>query len=102
MIKLWTIAILTIPQRKNLLDRLLARLEPQLNDQVLIKIYPDSIASIGAKRQRAVEDCKTSYICFIDDDDLVPANYVKRILQELKYLPCGVGFRGIVTLSKIS
>jgi hypothetical protein len=101
MIKLWTIAILTIPQRKNLLERLLARLEPQLNDQVLIKIYPDSIASIGAKRQRAVEDCKTSYICFIDDDDLVPANYVKRILQELKYLPCGVGFRGIVTSNNI-
>lgn len=101
MKKLWTIVVLTIPERKNLLERLLARLKPQLNDQVLLKVYPDTIATVGAKRQKAVEECKSTYISFVDDDDLVPANYVSKILDKLKYLPCGVGFRGIVTSNNI-
>ena len=101
MKKLWTIVILTIPERKQLLERLLARLEPQLNDQVEIKLYPDTVATVGAKRQQAVEQCKSTYINFIDDDDLVPANYVSKILEKLKYMPCGVGFRGIVTSNNI-
>lgn len=97
MKKLWTIAVLTIPERKAVLDRLLARLNPQLNDQVIIKLYPGVEETVGAKRQRALEECKTTYISFVDDDDLVPANYVSKILDKLKYLPCGVGFRGIMT-----
>ena len=101
MNKVWTIAVLTIPERKLLLERLLARLEPQLNIHIELKIYPDTVASIGAKRQRAVEECKSKYINFIDDDDLVPANYVARIMQELKYMPYGVGFRGIITSNNI-
>ena len=101
MNKLWTIAVLTIPPRKLLLERLLARLEPQLIDMVELKIYPDTIASIGAKRQMAVEDCKSTYINFIDDDDLVPAYYVAKIMEKLRYLPDGVGFRGIVTSNNV-
>jgi len=101
MKKLWTIVVLTIPERKQLLERLLARLEPQLNDQVELKLYPDTVATVGAKRQRAVEECKSEYINFVDDDDLVPANYVSKILEKLKYMPCGVGFRGIVTSNNI-
>lgn len=101
MNKVWTIAVLTIPERKMLLERLLARLEPQLNIHIELKIYPDSIASIGAKRQRAVDECNSKYINFIDDDDLVPAHYVARIMQELKYMPYGVGFRGIITSNNI-
>lgn len=101
MKKLWTIAVLTIPERKQLLERLMARLKPQLNDQVELKIYPDTIATVGAKRQKALDECKTSYINFIDDDDLVPAYYVSKLLDKLKYLPDGVGFRGIITSNNI-
>ena len=101
MKKLWTIAVLTISERKQLLERLLARLNPQLNDQVILKLYPGEEETVGAKRQRALNECKTTYINFIDDDDLIPANYVSRIIQELKYMPCGVGFRGIMTSNNI-
>lgn len=101
MKKLWTIAVLTIPERKQLLERLMARLKPQLNDQVELKIYPDTIATVGAKRQKSLDECKTSYINFIDDDDLVPADYVSKLLDKLKYLPDGVGFRGIITSNNI-
>jgi hypothetical protein len=101
MKKLWTIAVLTIPTRKVFLERLLARLEPQLNVNIELKIYPDTIATVGAKRQQALEECQSKYINFIDDDDLVPAHYVARIMQELKYMPYGVGFRGIITSDNI-
>jgi hypothetical protein len=97
MKKLWTIAVLTIPGREQLLARLVARLRVQLTIHIELKIYPDSIASIGAKRQLALNECNSTYISFIDDDDLVPSYYVSRIMQELKYLPYGVGFRGIIT-----
>jgi hypothetical protein len=97
MKKLWTIVVLTIPGREIFLARLVARLHAQMNIHIELKIYPDSIASIGAKRQMALDECKSTYISFIDDDDLVPAHYVARIMQELKYQPYGIGFRGIIT-----
>jgi hypothetical protein len=101
MKKLWTIAVLTIPGREQLLNRLLARLKPQLNDQVQVEVFEHPTDSIGNKRQRALLSCKTIYISFIDDDDLVSPNYVNHILNKLKYLPDGVGFRGIITSNNI-
>lgn len=101
MTKLWTIVVLTIPSRKQLLLRLMARLNPQLTDQIEVKIYDDTVATVGAKRQLALDRCKSVYINFIDDDDLVPAFYVAKILDELKYLPDGVGFRGIITSNNV-
>lgn len=101
MKKLWTIAVLTIPSRKLFLNRLLARIKPQLNDQVQVRLYDHPTDSIGNKRQRALDECNTTYISFIDDDDLVSPTYVKMILDKLKYLPDGVGFRGIVTSNNI-
>jgi len=97
MKKLWTIAVLTIPGREMLLARLMARLNAQLHIHIEVKVYPDSIANIGTKRQRALDECESTYISFIDDDDLVPSFYVSRIMDELKYQPYGVGFRGIIT-----
>ena len=101
MKKLWTIAVLTIPSRVQLLNRLLARLKPQLNDQVQVELFDHPTDSIGNKRQRALIECKTTYISFIDDDDLVSPQYVNHILSKLKYLPDGVGFRGIITSNNI-
>ena len=101
MKKLWTIAVLTIPGREPLLARLLARLNNQLTEQVEVKIYPGELDTIGGKRQRAVEECKSTYISFIDDDDLVHAQYVSKIIDKLKYMPTGVGFRGIITSNNI-
>jgi hypothetical protein len=101
MKKLWTIAVLTIPGREQLLKRLVARLKPQLSDQVILKLYEHPTDSIGNKRQRALIDCKTTYISFIDDDDLVSPDYVKLILTKMRYMPDGVGFRGIITSNNI-
>lgn len=101
--KLWQISILTIPGREKLLDRLLARLMPQIkSEHVEVKIHFDKgQLSIGAKRQKAVNECKAKYLNFIDDDDYVPAFYVEKIVEKLSLNPDGVGFRGIITSDNI-
>jgi hypothetical protein len=53
--------------------------------------------TIGEKRQLALDVCKTPYITFIDDDDVVSNKYVQLILKELADEPDGVGFRGIIS-----
>lgn len=46
--------------------------------EILTRIY-DPKASLGANRQALVEMATGTYVNFIDDDDLVPANYIKTI-----------------------
>lgn len=99
MNKLFTIAILTINGREKFYDRLRSIIDPQLEwkpVEVLV-LKDDRRLSIGEKRQYALDNCKTDYIAFIDDDDVVSSNYVDAILNELKHRPYGVGFRGIIT-----
>lgn len=97
--KLWTIAILTIDGRERFYERLRGVIDPQLEfKSVEVMVIKDNrTLSIGEKRQYAIDNCKTDYIAFIDDDDLVSSNYVDAILNELRHRPYGVGFRGIIT-----
>lgn len=99
MHKLWTIAILTIDERERFYERLRGVLDPQLDGKSVdvIVIKDNRTLSIGEKRQYAVDHCTSEYIAFIDDDDLISANYVDAILNKLKHRPYGVGFRGIMT-----
>ena len=101
--KLWQISILTIPGREKLLERLMARLMPQIKtEQIEVKVHFDKgELSIGAKRQKVVEECKAKYLNFIDDDDYVPAFYVQKMIEKLSLNPDGVGFRGIITSNNI-
>lgn len=99
MTNLWTIAILTIPGREHFLERLRGILDPQVDGKpVDIMVIKDNRErTIGEKRQLALDMCKTRYISFIDDDDIVSTKYVQLILNELKNEPTGIGFRGIIT-----
>jgi hypothetical protein len=98
-VNIWTIAILTVPGREKFLDRLMGVLEAQVEDAPveIITLKDNREKSIGEKRQMALDMCTTDYISFIDDDDLVASSYVDLIMEELKFKPYGVGFRGIIT-----
>jgi glycosyltransferase involved in cell wall biosynthesis len=43
--------------------------------------------SIGAKRQKLLERATGDYICFIDDDDMVPDDYVEKVLNAIETEP---------------
>lgn len=91
---LWSICIATIRTRAQYLGRMLARIEPQLVDGVELLIAEDNGGrSIGSKRNLLLAESTGDYVSFVDDDDLVPADFVSRIVLELKHKPDCVGFK---------
>jgi glycosyltransferase involved in cell wall biosynthesis len=64
----------------------------QFDDQVEILVDMDQRqVSIGAKRQRMIENAKGEYVVQIDSDDWVPDFYVKTIMESLEERPDCVG-----------
>ncbi|ORB93968.1 hypothetical protein LAUMK4_05849 [Mycobacterium persicum] len=89
----WTIAILTIPERRTDLIRLLSSLQHQIGDVPGIKVLvADQPGSISEKRQWCLDNAHGDYFCFIDDDDLPAHDYIQRILPLLDGVDY-VGFR---------
>lgn len=80
----WTIGIVSLTDRHKLLDRLLAVLAPQKTDAVEIRIIRNTGQQpIGVYRQMILDAAQGEYISFIDDDDLVPADFISTILPLL-------------------
>ena len=79
----WSICILTMPERRKYLLRILSNLREQtekLNDVDVFFCHPDPALSLGANRQRMIDLCEnSSYVNFVDDDDLVSDDYVSSI-----------------------
>ena len=85
MIKL-SILIATIEERKSEFLNLLRFLEKQLPENGSVEIVHCSDnreISIGAKRQKLLKMANGEYVCFIDDDDMVHANYIDKILSAI-------------------
>lgn len=92
----WSILILTQPSRTVLLDRLLFYLKPQTwahsqEVELCIKTF-DRTKSLGENRSEMVRSAKGEYVSFVDDDDMVPLNYVAKILPLLDGVDY-IGFR---------
>ena len=87
---LLSILICTIPQRIEFLRRLCHILYDQLynspnRDIVEVLIAEDNcIMSVGEKRNKLIAAAVGKYVCFIDDDDMVPCYYVDRIVESLR------------------
>ena len=86
-----SILILTIPERAKKLKRLMDVLRPQIPEdgsvEVIVKeeLHHDHGGpTIGANRNAALADAAGDYVCFIDDDDLVPDYYIDRILKAIE------------------
>lgn len=85
---LLSLCICSIFTRKAYLDRLLAVLTPQLGDRVELLLAIDAgQSSIGAKRQRLLEQARGDFVVSIDDDDLVSPDYIRAILGAIHRRP---------------
>lgn len=76
----WTIGVLTVPEREGLfgrIHRILTRQSAGLDIEILVADDPHE--SVAAKRQWCLDNAAGEYICFVDDDDLVPPYYVESI-----------------------
>jgi len=92
-----TLAILipTLPERRELLARLLRRLRPQRHGVQVVTLSDRGDLLIGEKRQRLLEDPRVTapYVAFVDDDDLVSPDYCPRVLAAIAGGADVVGFR---------
>jgi hypothetical protein len=90
----WTLGVLTVPPRAAKLKELMTVLEPQITKEVqVIVLYNNFEKPIGELRQQIVNQAKGQYISFIDDDDLVPIDFVATILPHLNGKNDYVGFK---------
>lgn len=75
----WTIAVLTVPERRPLFDRLMRVLEPQIQGRDIELLVADQPGTVAEKRQWCLDGASGEYFNFIDDDDMIPGNYADSI-----------------------
>jgi glycosyltransferase involved in cell wall biosynthesis len=98
-----TICIPTIPERATKLQQLLEVLKPQAaayGTEILInesESEKNGGKTTGAKRNELIEQVKTPYACFIDDDDMIAPDYMDAVYEGLLKDVDVVGFEGIIT-----
>jgi glycosyltransferase involved in cell wall biosynthesis len=92
-----SILICSLHRRGIFLDRLKNILKPQVNNRVeVLCSIDDGRQSIGAKRQKLLEDAQGNYIAYIDDDDLVSSDYVDLVLKSIDKGPDVIGIHLIM------
>lgn len=74
----WSILVCTIGQRDQRFKRLWAELKPQLagKEVEVLAYWNNGEKPLSGIRQSLVEESRGEYISFIDDDDLIPKDYV--------------------------
>jgi len=98
MAPVWMILVPTIPRRAALFARLMDRLLPQLPTYGTVRVLSwlnQGVPRLGELRDRMLDYAAAEgaeYVSFIDDDDLVPAYYVAKVLRALEQEPDHVGF----------
>ena len=80
-----SILIATIGRRDKQFLKLMERLTPQIerNNVEVIAYWNNGERTIGEIRQALLEEATGEYVCFIDDDDMVPDWYCDEIFYAL-------------------
>lgn len=79
-----SILICSLEYRWIYLDRLYNVLKPQLTDDVQIHVGVDNgDNTIGYKRNILLNSAEGKYVAFIDDDDLIPDNYIELLIKAI-------------------
>lgn len=79
-----SILICTIPSRAASFGRLITQLRGQMlayAPAVGIISNASTELSIGAKRNWLLEKAESEYVCFIDDDDEIPNDYIDKLMK---------------------
>lgn len=80
MVTKLSILVATVSSRKSLLTRLLWTLEPQLNSHAEVIIHTSDTLPMGDKFNELYARANGNLAVQVDDDDLVPADYVDTVL----------------------
>lgn len=98
MSKRLSILVCSLASRLDKLQRLQKVLEPQLHNDVEVLVKTDSgELVIGKKRNMLLDEAKGDYVAFVDDDDIVSNDYVRKIMEATENRPDCCGIQGIIT-----
>lgn len=89
-----SVLICTIPKRQMMFRQLKAILESQLVEGVEILSDDHPTLTTGGKRQRLLLKSVGSYVCFVDDDDMIDPDYIKTIVEAIDHSPDVICFKG--------
>lgn len=93
----WDVLIPTIPHRDGSLRALLAEFDRQWQAGFGVRVLRDNLQRPGlashGKRQELLESSAADYVCDVDDDDWVEADYVASVMEALQSRPDYVGFQ---------
>jgi glycosyltransferase involved in cell wall biosynthesis len=93
----WTILIPTLGERRQLFERLMTALLPQLDPYEgrvrVVGWHNNGSPALPKIRQTMVLGTTTDYLSFVDDDDLVPDYYVAEVIKAIEAWPDYVGFQ---------
>ncbi len=100
------ILICTIDSRIESFNYLYDKLSNQisiagLNDVGILFKRDNKQMTVGRKRNVLVSESTAEYACFVDDDDDISDDYVRKIRQALDGNPDCVSLNGIITFSGI-
>lgn len=91
-----TVGVCHLPERKELLQRLLVSLGAHVGVEVLLDDRPRPLTT-GAKRQALLDRANGKYIMFVDDDDMLAAGAIGQIGKILlEHSPDAIGFNGLM------
>lgn len=102
---LLTIAIPTVIGREKPFGELCAFIQEQIakcgleSEVEVFSICDNKEISIGAKRQRMLEESSGKYIIMVDDDDWLADNYVQEIYSALLSEPDAIGHKILCTFN---
>lgn len=92
-----SILICSLESREDSRNRLLESLRRQDLSKVEVLVEVDKgSTTIGAKRNLLLRRSAGKYICFVDDDDMVTADYVSKILEAVVTGPDCCGMEGML------
>ncbi len=96
-----TILVCSLQKRLTLFANLCEHLQTQAdkypNQVELLWLGDNKTMSVGEKRNKLLSLAKGDYVCFVDDDDWVPDNYVVEIMKGIEQKPDCVCFNAIYT-----
>lgn len=87
-----TLVVPTVPGRERLLSRMLHGLGEQMCPEVEVLVVPGD-GQMGDKVTRAVAAASGGWLCVVDDDDWLAADFVDTVLAGLEDDPDMVGYR---------
>ena len=96
----WTIAIASVPARRELRQRILDQLDEQVakySDIEILVLEDNRKRILGDKRNALVDIAQGEYINFVDDDDLISDHYIDTIYPLLDGVDC-VGIRAHISI----